>query len=98
MNKVYRKGTKGIVPDMDSAWIAARYAEHAKTIAKCVSQLDDVKNMVDHLHQITMDNGDVGFSLSNALEKLGIALADCVCYQAEYEQEANGDDDDEDSD
>ena len=85
--KIYAEKTD-YSPERNSVWVGQQYEKYSKEIAKCLSQLDEIKNHVDYLHELTDDAGDVGFGLTDAIFKLGVALADCVNYSEEYFKEA----------
>ena len=88
MNTIYRQGD-GFLPTVDSRYVASQYLEYSVKIAEHIAKLNEIEQRVKYLHECTNDNGDVGFGLEEAILKLGIALADCITYSHEYQQEAN---------
>ena len=86
--KVYKKA-EHCIQEINSKTVADDFNKASKEIANIVSKLNEIKSHADYLHEITNDNGDVGFELSEVLEKLGVALAVCIIYATEYEDEAN---------
>lgn len=66
---------------------AASYSEIALKLAQTISQTREVKNRCEFISEKMNDNNDPGFELSEALEKLGIALSSAVIYADEYAKE-----------
>ena len=89
MNTVYKQGD-GFLSTVDSKYAAKQYLEYSVKIAEHIEKLNEISQHVKYLHECTNDNGDVGFGLEEAILKLGIALADCITYSHEYQQEADG--------
>jgi len=85
--KVYAEATE-FSPVKDSSYVAKEYREYADTIAEKLSQLTDVGEKIEWLHKLTDDNGDPFFEIQEAIKALGIALATCLTYAKEYEEEA----------
>ena len=94
MSKVYYEGKKGS-PCVDSAYVARQYLAHAQEIAHYICQLDDTKDRIEYLHEVTKDAGDVHFELERAICQLGVTLASCIEYYSAYTEEANTEDEKE---
>lgn len=69
---------------------AADYSEIIPRLAKALSQIAEIKNRCQFISDQMKDNDDPAFELSEALEKLGIALASAVIYGSEYADDAGG--------
>ena len=87
MNKIYVKTDDGSEV-RDSTWVSKEYRAAASVLAKTVSQMDYLRNKLNYLMQLTEDNGDPFLELSDAVNKMGLALASCIVYADAYEQEA----------
>lgn len=67
---------------------AASYSEIALKLAQIISQTREVKNHCEFISEkMYEDTCDPVFELSEALEKLGIALSSVVIYADEYAKE-----------
>lgn len=69
---------------------AADYSELIPHLAKAISQIAEIKNRCQFISDQMKDNNDPAFELSEALEKLGVALASAVLYGSEYADDAAG--------
>ena len=87
MNKIYKEAD-GVSPRYDSEKLAKEYDEACFKIAKCLSQMDDLRNRVEYLHEIADDDPSPSLDLETAIEKLGVALASCTVYKNEYMNES----------
>lgn len=87
--KVYKEATS-YSAEINSLSVANDLIKYAKSIAECLSKLNETKGHIEYIHNVTNDNGDVAFTLNDAIRELGIALAVCIGYANEYEDEANG--------
>ena len=94
MNTVYQEATQ-YTSVRDSEWIAQEYRNESYKIAECLAKLNESKEHIDYLHELTKDNADVAFDLENAITKLGIALATCITYCKKYQDEADDKDEKE---
>ena len=86
---IYEKATE-FSEVKDSAYVSKSYREMAVKLANLLAQVNEMKGSAEYLTDITHDNGDPVFELTEAVEKLGIALASCVTYAKEYANEAEG--------
>ena len=86
--KIYRKKSQ-YCDEMNSKTISDDFRKTGDRIALMLSQLDEIHSHIEYVHDVTKDNGDVGIELSEAVNRLGIALASCIIYAKEYEDEAN---------
>ena len=89
MSKIYKEAD-GIFPRYDSEKLAKEYDEACFKIAKCLSQMDDLRNHVEYLHKITGDDPSPSVDLETAVQKLGVALSSCTIYKHEYMNESLG--------
>lgn len=87
MNKIYHK-SEATGEVMDSVWFSNHYLEVAEKIATHISQLDELKNRLDYLHETSDDNGDPSYMLDEAINKLGKTLSATLNYSTEYRKEA----------
>jgi len=63
---------------------ADSYNEMAVKLARIISNVEDMRGRSEYISDEMRDNGDTYTSLSEALEKLGVALANVVIYADEY--------------
>jgi hypothetical protein len=73
---------------MTSREIHDRYSEMAVELAAIIGKIDDMKGQSEYISRETKDNGDPSIDLSEALEKLGVALANIITYADEYLNDA----------
>jgi len=68
---------------------ANRYRDIAEKLSRIVTDVHQLQTKAEFLRQAMDDNGDPAFEMSEAIEKLGIAMASSLNYAMEYEQDAS---------
>lgn len=63
---------------------AKRYSEQANNLAKCISQIAEIRNLFKYTSEKMNDPGDPWFLLEEAIVKLGESLASAIVYANEY--------------
>ena len=66
---------------------AASYKEMMVDLANMIARIDAMKSRSEYISEQMHDNSDPACDLSEALEKLGKALASIVTYADEYGRE-----------
>lgn len=66
---------------------AKRYSEKANDLAKCLTQIADIRNSFKYISEKMDDSGDPWFLLDDAIVKVGEALASAIVYADEYVKE-----------
>ena len=69
---------------------AANYKEMMVDMANMIARINAMKERSEYISEQMHDNSDPACDLSEALEKLGKALASMVTYADEYGKEEEG--------
>lgn len=69
--------------------IAEKYEAATNELAIALTKIYEIRNTFKYLFEQADDNGDLYFTLDEALVKLGAALLEANVYTKEYKEELN---------